>query len=80
MHLHTKQVERGQSTVTIALSLGVLLLLIIGIVILCLALFTATTMDDYDKGKGLFNNFETQDIGSSAQMSTDQMNVGDRII
>ena len=52
--------ERGQSTITIAISLSVLLLLIIGMVVLCMALFTASTLEDYDEGDGLFEDYETQ--------------------
>ena len=59
-YLQDKQTERGQSTITIALSLSVLLLLIIGAVVLCMALFTASTMEDYDKGDGLYENNEMQ--------------------
>ena len=55
-----RPVEHGQSTVIIALSLGVLLLLIIGAVILCLALFTTTTIKDFDEDSGLFGTTETQ--------------------
>ena len=58
-----RQTERGQSTVIVALSLGILLLLIIGTVVLGVALFTATSIEDYDNGNGIF---ETQDVGDIA--------------
>ena len=58
--------ERGQSTITIAISLSVLLLLIIGMVVLCMALFTASTLEDYDEGDGIFSSFETQSIEAFA--------------
>jgi formate hydrogenlyase subunit 3/multisubunit Na+/H+ antiporter MnhD subunit len=61
-----RQTEPGQSTVIVALSLGILLLLIIGVVVLCVALFTATSMEDYDNGSGIFGIFETQNIGDVA--------------
>jgi hypothetical protein len=61
-----RQTERGHSTVIVALSLGVLLLLIIGAVVLCVALFTATSMQDYDNGSGIFGIFETQYVGDIA--------------
>lgn len=57
-----KQTERGQSTAAVALSLGVLLLLIAGAVVLCVALFTVTTMGDYDEGSGFLDAFDTQFI------------------
>lgn len=59
--------ERGQSAVVVALSLGVLLLLIIGAIVLCAALFTVSTMEDYDNGGGSFGTFESQNIGSSLE-------------
>ena len=61
-----RSTEHGQSTVIVALSLGILLLLIIGIVVLCVALFTATSMEDYDNGNGIFGIFETQYVGDIA--------------
>ena len=65
------QTERGQSTIVVTLSLGILLLLIIGAVVLCVALFTATSMEDYDKGNGIFGIFETQDVGDIAMSDFD---------
>ena len=35
-------------------------MLVIGAIVLCMALFTASTMEDYDKGNGLFENYEIQ--------------------
>jgi hypothetical protein len=61
-----KQTERGQGTVAVILSLGVLLLLVIGIVILCVALFTATTIEDYEEGGKLFETFEMQAVSDVA--------------
>ena len=63
--LSDKQTECGQSTAAVALSLGVFLLLIIGAVVLCAALFTVTTMEDYDEGNVFFDAFETQSISES---------------
>jgi hypothetical protein len=61
-----KRAEHGQSTIIVALSLGILLLLIIGAVVLCVALFTATSIEDYDNGNGIFGIFETQYVGDIA--------------
>jgi hypothetical protein len=61
-----RRAEHGQSTVIVALSLGILLLLIIGAVVLCAALFTATSIEDYDNGNGIFGIFETQNVGDIA--------------
>jgi formate hydrogenlyase subunit 3/multisubunit Na+/H+ antiporter MnhD subunit len=66
LYSSNRQTENGQSTVIVALSLGVLLLLIIGAVVLCVALFTATSMEDYDNGNGIFGIFETQNVGDIA--------------
>ena len=53
--------ERGQSTIMVALSLAALLLLLIGAAVLLFAVFTASTMEDYDGDSGVFESFESQD-------------------
>ena len=58
--LPLRKAERGQSTTVVALSLGVLLLLVIGALVLCAVLFTATTMEDYDSGGGIFDGSNSQ--------------------